>query len=154
MRLPHLLLLLPLLTACGPTVVYEDSHPLPDTGWAYADSARFAFAIPDTTINYDYVLTLEHSPEFAYQNFYVRFHTGYPSGVRKTEEVSLQLAGDFGVWHGECSGTSCELEIPILRNARFAAAGDYVLTVEQFSRENPLTGVAAVGLRVEETAAP
>ena len=145
------LLLLCLLSACGPTVIYEQAKELPAGGWAYADSARFAFNIPETGQAYDLVLQLKHDATFPYQNFYVKLHTGFPSNKRTSEQISLQLAGDFGAWLGDCSDDVCEQEISILRNAKFAEAGAYYLTVEQFSREEPLRGVQRVGLMVVET---
>lgn len=150
-KLLSALLFLAILSACGPTVIYEQHQELPATGWAYADSARFEFKVPDTGQAYDLVLSLTHSADFPYQNFYVKLHTGFPSGKRTSEQLSLQLAGDFGAWLGDCSGAVCEQEITILRNARFADTGDYYLTVEQFSREEPLAGVGSVGLAVVET---
>ncbi len=144
------LLFLALCSACGPTVIYEQTKDFPADGWAYADSARFEFNIPNPDQAYDLVLQLEHSTAFPYQNFYVKLHTGFPSGKRTSEQVSLQLAGDFGAWLGDCSGEVCGQAITILRNAKFADAGEYYLTVEQYSREEPLMGVGAVGLAVVE----
>ena len=140
-----------LCTACGPTVVYEQRYPVAESGWAYADSLRYEFALPDTTQAYDFVLTVEHDEFFPYQNFYVLLHTGLPSGARSSQQVSLQLAGEFGAWRGDCSGERCTREIEILRNARFTSPGQYSLTVEQHSRDEPLTGIGAVGFRVQET---
>ncbi len=134
--------------ACGPTSIYEERTELAAEGWSYADSVRFAFSVEDTSQAYRLVLTVQHADDFAHQNFYVRLHTGFPSGVRTTEQLSLQLAGDFGVWLGNCSGGNCTLEIPILKQARFATPGPYSLTVEQYSRENPLPGVGAISLAV------
>jgi gliding motility-associated lipoprotein GldH len=140
-----------LLTSCGPTIIYEEEKKLPETGWAYQDSARFDFFIPDVTQAYDLILKLEHGATFPYQNFYVKLHTGFPSGKRATEQLSLQLAGDFGAWIGDCNSAVCDQEISILQNAKFVEAGDYYLTVEQFSREPALGSVVSVGLAVQET---
>jgi len=145
-----LLLLSTLFTACGPAVIYEKEQTIDAAGWAYADSVRFAFHIPSTEQAYDYVLSLEHAENFPYQNFYVQLHTGFPSGKRRTEQVSLQMAGDFGEWYGDCGGETCRQEITILQNARFKATGDYHLTVEQHSRDTLLQGIGAVGLKIVE----
>lgn len=140
-----------LLFACGPTVIYDQQKEMPETGWAYQDTARYDFSIPATDQAYDLVLNLEHGTAFPYQNFYVKIHTGFPSGKRTTEEVSLQLAGDFGAWLGDCGGEVCDQEITILRNAKFAETGAYYLTVEQYTREPVLGGIDALGLAVRES---
>lgn len=139
-----------LFSACGPTVIYEQEKEFPPTGWAYPDSARYDFTIPSTEQAYNLVLKLDHGTAFPYQNFYVKLHTGFPSGKRTTEQVSLQLAGDFGAWLGDCSSDACKLDITILRNAKFAETGAYYLTVEQFTREPILGQIGGVGLAVVE----
>jgi gliding motility-associated lipoprotein GldH len=149
-RLPYFALLLVLFTSCGPTVIYEQTKPLPGSGWTYADSARFDFTIPNAEQAYDLVLELTYEDNFPSQNFYVQLHTGFPSGKRTTEQLSLQLAGDFGAWLGDCGGGSCEQELTILRHARFKDVGDYYLTVVQHTREEALAGVGSVGLVVRE----
>lgn len=149
--LPVFPLMLLLLSACGPTIIYEQEKALPVSGWSYADSARFEFTVPTVEQAYDLVLTLDHDDNFPSQNFYVLLHTGFPSGKRTTEQLSLQLSGDFGDWLGNCSGGQCEQAITILRNARFADTGAYYLTVVQHSREAELAGVRSVGLVVQET---
>jgi gliding motility-associated lipoprotein GldH len=144
-----LLLILPLLfTACGPEVVFEGKTDIPSSEWMYADTASFAFNLDNVDRNYDLYLDVEHGDDFGYQNFYIKLHTTFPSGKRQSEQISLQLAGDFGQWLGSCSGGVCKLSIPILKNAKFDVAGQYQLTVEQYSRDEPLMALKSMGLAV------
>ncbi|WP_173021470.1 gliding motility lipoprotein GldH [Lewinella sp. W8] len=138
-----------LLTGCGPEILFERTQELPTGGWAYQDSVAFEFSVPDTVRKYDLLLNVTHDQSFPYQNFYVNIHTDFPNGRRTTQRVSLQLAGDFGAWLGDCGGTSCDLQIPVLSNARFAQSGTFGVVVEQYSRDEPLVGVRELGLRVE-----
>ena len=144
---PALALCLLGLTACGPDIVYAEQRDLP-RGWSYADSLAFPFTIADTSAAYDLEVTLDHGTDFPYQNTYVLLHTTFPDGHRTTSRVNLQLAGDFGVWKGDCSATSCTYLTPIALGTRFREAGTYVLTVEQNSREEVIGAVTGVGVRV------
>jgi len=137
-----------LFSSCGPTVVYEQEYDIEDSGWAYTDSLSFGFNIKDIALSYDYLLDVAHDAYFPHQNFYIKLHTRFPSGKRSSQQLSLQLADNFGQWHGDCGGEKCTLSIPILRNARFESAGYYSLTVEQHTRDNPLQDISSVGLRV------
>ncbi|MFK8161540.1 MAG: gliding motility lipoprotein GldH [Lewinella sp.] len=148
--LPFLFLLACICSACGPTVIYEEEVQLPETGWAYPDSTHFQFSITEPETAYNFVLHLEHGTDFPYQNFYIKLHTGFPNGKRNSQQLSLQLAGAFGAWKGDCSGTSCNLDITFLKNARFEQSGDYYLTVEQHSREPVLGAIESIGFSVEE----
>ncbi|MEM9931598.1 MAG: gliding motility lipoprotein GldH, partial [Bacteroidota bacterium] len=137
--------------ACGPNVIFSETTAITNTEWTYADSAHFQFTIPTTETAYDFVLSVDHSNAFPYQNFYVVLHTGFPNGVRQSQQISLQLAGDFGEWKGRCAGENCEQDITFLRNARFEQTGAYYLTVVQHSRDEPLVGINGLGFSVVET---
>ena len=136
-----------LLVACGPEVIYEEDVSLSGT-WTYADSVSFAYDIADTSRAYDLQLSLKHGDAFGTQNLYTRFVTVYPDGRRQSETVSLELADARGRWQGDCSGEECELVIPLQDAARFPAVGRYGLVVHQYMREEAVSGVDGVGLRV------
>ena len=138
------------LCACGPATLYEAAHQLPESGWSYADVADFSFTVSDTSQAYDLHLQVDHQSDFAYQNFYVRLFTTLPSGTVDTQRVSLQLAGDFGAWLGNCGNDNCTLDIPIGQNIVYRTGGEYGLRVEQYSRDNPLVGISKIGFAVRE----
>ena len=137
-----------LLTSCGPDVVYQHSEDFSSDGWPYADSVSFSFPIADTTSRYDLVLTVDHTQDFVTQNFYVRLSTHLPDGTVLTQPLSLQLADKYGEWYGDCDSESCSVDISIQEGTRFIAPGDYRLAVSQFSREDPLPEVTAIGFRI------
>lgn len=144
------LLSIVLLSGCGPNIAYEQQQEVGDMGWAYADSVAFEFVIADTLQRYDLVLSIDHTTNFPYQNFYVRVVTHLPGGRLLAQPLSLQLADNFGVWYGECSGTECTNYISLQEGARFDAIGEYRIVVEQYSRDNPLAEIRGVGFRLIE----
>lgn len=148
MRMLPLLCLLFLFTACGPEVVFEKEVGFPEAGWSYADSTSFNYSLDNVEQAYDLILDVAHGVDFPYQNFYVNLHSTFPNGKRQSEQLSLQLAGDFGIWLGDCSGDRCTLSIPFLQNIRYTLPGEYTLTVEQNSRDEPLAEIHGIGLRV------
>ena len=137
-----------LLSSCGPDVVYQDSEEFGSDGWAYADSVGFSFPIADTTSQYDLVLTVDHTQDFATQNFYVRLNTHLPDGTVLRQPLSLQLADKFGGWYGDCDSEDCTVDISIQEGTRFTTPGDYRLVVSQFSRQDPLPEVTGIGFRI------
>lgn len=151
LRFLPLLGLLSILASCGPNFVYDTEIEIPDTGWTYQDSLSAQFTIEDSLTIYNLHLLLTHNERFPYQNFYVQVHTQFPDGQRLTEVLSLELASKTGQWLGACSGETCELDIPIQQGAYFNQIGDYEITIEQYSRSNPLPGITTVGFALEET---
>lgn len=144
-------LLLTLLTACGPSYVYEAAHPIASPeGWAYNEVINFEFPVTDTNQLYDLHLLVDHSVDFGFQNTYVNIKTFFPNGEELEEQVSLQLADKFGQWYGDCNSTKCSLDIPIQQNAFFNAPGNYRIEISQFSRNNPLPGIQQLTFALEE----
>jgi len=77
-----------LLYSCGPNIVYEESHTLNET-WGYGDAIEFSFDIDDASTVYDILLTVNHSSDFSYQNFYTQITTTYPTAEEFTRRWVL-----------------------------------------------------------------
>ncbi len=135
------------LSSCGPELIYEQEHPMPGQ-WTYADSVVFVYDIVDTDKAYDLYLEVAHTDVFATQNLYTRFVTTYPNGLRESEEVSLELSDKFGQWLGDCSGEICVLTIPLQQGAKYPEAGQYGLTIHQFSRQDSLRALNGMDLSI------
>lgn len=134
------------LLGCQPRAVLNEKWVFDNQQWSNADTLDFKVSIPDTTTRYDLLLDLKHSPGFSNQNFYIRIYTRFPDGQRLDKLVSLELADKAGVWFGRCNKKSCRLRIPIQENAWFNQPGDYLFTLEQYSRMDPLPGVHQLGM--------
>lgn len=138
------------LASCGPKVVIDKTYEIINNEWAYADSLRFEFEITDTVQLYDLIIELEHTTDYSYQNLYTQIQTQFPDGQRLNKPLSLELANAAGEWQGKCSASSCMVKIPIQQGAYFNQPGKYVITLEQFMRENPVKGLQSVTLKVVE----
>lgn len=148
--IPALALLL-LSASCGKPVLIDRETTIPAHGWAVADSLEWRFEVADTLAVYDLLLDVRHSPSYAFQNCYVRFHTVFPNGQRLDQVVSLELQAPGGQWLGERSGEHCTLRIPIQQGAYFNRPGEHILRLEQYMRQDTLPGIEAFRLRVEDT---
>ena len=138
-----------LVVGCGgPEVIFEQWQSFDKQGWTHADSASYAYTVTDTSRQYDLVLTVEHTGEFAYANFYVQLDTYLPNGQHLTQPLSLELADNFGQWYGECNSEGCTTAISLQEGTRFTAPGEYRLVVTQLSRDEVLAGVTGLGYRV------
>ena len=64
--------------------------------------------------------------------------------------VSLQLSDPSGNWIGDCNSQSCKTNIEIFSGAHFKNAGKYGLSIEQFSRDEQLSGIQGFQLKITE----
>ncbi len=147
--IPFVLLLF--LQSCQEDDLYHLSHPFGENGWTYADSLRFDFEIQDTSKRYDIFLTVHHTPDYDFENLYVKFSTIFPKGQkaldgkkRVDQITSLKLAEIDGSWLGKCSAKACTYQIPIQIKAWFPDAGPYSLLVEQYMRTDSLKSIKGI----------
>ena len=141
-----------LFLGCGPNYILDKQYEITNNDWMYSDTLDFGVTITDSLKIYNLYIELEHSMEFSKQNMYVMIHTQFPSGKRISEQLSLEMANKAGVWHGDCNSEWCKVSIPIQQGAYFDMVGDYLFTVEQYMRVDPLPGVKSIAFKIEETA--
>lgn len=140
-----------LLASCGPAFQFDESRELGEEQWAYADTLDFSFSIEDTTAIYNLYIELEHSTAYAYQNLYTQVYTRFPGGEQIRELLSLELAEKGGLWLGDCGKGYCTLRIPIQEGAYFNKAGNYTITLQQYMRVDPVSGVRSLRFMLEDT---
>ena len=146
--LPIGLLLCTLLAACGPTYLFESKQDIPGGQWAYADTLNFQFEVRDTASRYDFFLDFDYDQDFAFQNIYLKLSTQYPNGKRLSKLRSFDLFDTQGKALGTGSGARHQLRASLQDNAFFNQPGLHTVTVEQYTRRDPLPSVRAVGLAV------
>ena len=139
-----------LFTACSHEFTFEKTIDIPGASWGYENKLPFEFEVTDTTKAYQILLAVTHAGDFGLQNCYVQITTKFPTGEEIKQPVSLELAGQSGIWNGECSGNTCTVEIPLQGKAKFKQPGKHSITIEQFMRVNPLVGIKAISLKVKQ----
>lgn len=151
MRFLLLIFLVVAFTACGPNYLFEEEKDIQSAGWMYRDTLDFRFSITDTSALYNLSVAFTYADTFPNQNVYIKFYTKFPDGKRLSKPLSFDLFDPEGKPAGKCSGGTCSTDIPIQQNAFFEKAGEYVITLEQFGRKEPLPGIKTIGFMVEKT---
>jgi gliding motility-associated lipoprotein GldH len=145
------LLLMFVLSSCGPDYLYEERKQLPATGWVYTDTLDFAFEVQDTNRLYNMYLDFDFDRGFGNQNVYLRLSTRFPDGKRVQAIRSFNFFDDQGVPYGECSDAKCKGRSILQEKAFFNQSGKYTLTIEQYTRTDALSGISALGVAIERT---
>lgn len=153
LRLLSLFLFVATVTACSENFVFSAEQSVPAAEWKYADTLGFSIPIADTTKRYNLYLDIQHTASYAYQNIYLNVTTQYPSGKVVSELLPIDFADKTGHWFGDCDMDKCELRVNIQRNAFFNEMGTHRIIFEQYLRENPLSGIQSLALRMEEVPA-
>ena len=147
-----LLFLIPFfLISCGDDYVFEKTYKIDKGEWNYDNTLAYTFEVTDTTKIYNLLLEIQHSIDYSYQNCYLKIYTQFPSGEKTDYLLSIDLADGIGRWQGKCSGESCTTLFDIAKQTSFKHLGKHTISLEQYMRKSPLSGVERLAIKLEET---
>jgi len=142
------------LSACQSIDLYEKTATIPGHKWKSSFKPSFTFHIKDTASEYQLYITLRHRDKYNYNNIYINLSTQQPGeDSTRSERYDLKLGDDETGWLGSGMDDIYEHRIPLTPVGtpfRFRKPGDYVFTIGQVMREDPLEEVMNVGLRIEK----
>jgi hypothetical protein len=154
-----ILIVLPVLlqTACGPDYYFEENKSdFEGSRWAYSRYAGLSVLGDGYPGDVQYCTSTSSTPtRFPNQNLSTSNCTlSFPDGKRlgQTEVISICLMHQ-GKSLGEVLGRyHLQACTPCFRSGHFSTSrATYVITLEQYTRSNPLPGIKAVGLTLEAT---
>ena len=139
------------LVACNKIDIVEQSTAIPGYEWKYDFKPAFDFTISDTASAYNLFIVLRHTDAYRYNNIWLRIGTQAPGDTMRYQQVDIQLGNDAKGWEGTGMDDIWELRKPITRTPfKFNNTGDYKFSINQVMRENPLTHIMNIGIRVEK----
>jgi gliding motility-associated lipoprotein GldH len=140
------------IAGCDSNRVYEDYKEFKTKSWMINDPAVFEFEITDTTKKYNLYYNVRNSLQYPFSRIFVNYSLADSTGT----EISKQLLSNylFDQKTGRPLGRSglgdvYDNQFLILENQLFKKSGAYKFQLEQFNRLDSLTGILAVGFRIE-----
>lgn len=148
---PALLLILVLfLAACNSIGVYEKNVPIPGQSWSSSFKPRLEFGITDSSSLYNIYVVLRHTDAYEYNNIWLNIGIQAPGDSLHSSRLDLTLASDEKGWLGKGMDDIYEYRIPLNDQPLRLKPGQYVFTLENIMREDPLPHVLDAGIRVEK----
>jgi gliding motility-associated lipoprotein GldH len=142
-----MLIALFVVTSCDSDVIFEENQSFENNVWSYDDVKSFSFELDSMTPVKMY-LNLRTTIDYEFSNIYMYLHSAYPNGYEDIDTLEFFLAQPDGKWLGEVSGTVVENQA-LITQGYFSDPGEYTFKLEQAMRDNDLSEVLDVGLRVE-----
>lgn len=137
------------LFSCKQSSVYSHEEAVPDP-WDYDTPLVYEFESTDTLTHHQMALVINHDKDFGYQNVYVKIETEFPQAEKTTSVVSLDIGNQKGMFEGDCSGSSCEVEILLKSDFRFEEVGPYKISISQYGRTDELQGINSAELIIRK----
>jgi gliding motility-associated lipoprotein GldH len=144
-----ILITMVLCNACDNTRVFEDYQTIKDDNWYINQKPTFYLEVSDTLREHDIYFNVRHTGTYKYSNLFVLFTIQGPKAKPETQRLEFKLAELDGKWLGSGLGDMYANQIKIMENVKFPRKGVYSFSIEQNMRDNPLTGIEDIGIKVE-----
>ena len=158
MRLfPGFAIIILTLFSCDEHRVYEMNSDFHSRYWPAAERPVFEFDITDTLSTYNLYANVRNSLDYPFANIFLTFYLHDSTGRQMEKDLVRQLLFDekTGEPVGESGlGDIYDHRIALRTNHRFSYAGKYKVAFEHYMRTDTLSGILAIGLRVEKSPNP
>lgn len=145
------MLLMLTLFSCEKNRIYEKNINIEKYSWDSKAPVSFTISIADTSMLYNIYVNIRHADFYPFQNIWLQIGTTFPDSTTASRRIEIMLADDAGKWYGEGLGDIWDFRAMVQENAFFDKPGTYTFTLSQNMRQDPLPGIMAVGLRVENS---
>lgn len=139
-----------LVSSCDNKRVFESYQQIKDDNWYVNQKPSFYLDVQDTLTEHTIYFNIRHTGLYKYSNLFVLFTIQGPKAKPETQRLEFKLAEVDGKWLGSGLGDIYSNQIKIMEKVKFPRKGVYSFSVEQNMRDNPLTGVEDIGVRVEK----
>jgi gliding motility-associated lipoprotein GldH len=137
--------------SCIKTGLYEKVAVIPSQQWFYSNTPEFTFHIDDTTSLYNVYVVLRHTDLYKYNNIWLKIGLKSTTDSINYQNINLVLGTDSKGWEGTGMDDIYEVRKNISPAPfSFKRSGDYTFSIAQIMRENPLSNILSIGIRVEK----
>ncbi len=137
------------LTGCDNTGIFNQTVEINEATWPFEKEIHFESQIEDTVNLHDVVINLRTGKTYEYSNLWLFVDFRYPNGKTYTDTIECPLAYPDGRWVGSTGPGYVNTAIIIKKDMVFPAAGDYKINVRHGMRDDTLSEIKNIGLRIQ-----
>lgn len=140
------------ITGCAKNNVFEKNVTIKNHQWNSSDKQIILFNVEDTTSLYNVFITIRHNDAYRYNNIWLNVYTKAPGDTKVTkQQLDLTLGNNRQGWLGSGMDDIFYHRVRITREpVQFKKKGIYEFSLEQIMRDDPLSDILNVGLRIEK----
>jgi gliding motility-associated lipoprotein GldH len=141
-----------LVAGCDSNRVFEDQKDFENRIWAVTDTARFEFRVNDIVQKYNLYYSVRNSIDYPYSRLFTNYAILDSLGRPVLQQLSTAMLFDLktGTPQGRSGlGDLYDHREVIREDFQFSQPGLYHVKLYQAMRTDSLTGILAVGFRLE-----
>lgn len=139
-------------SACDDDRVFEQITDLDNREWIVSEKPEFEFVIDNPGAQYNLYCNIRNSVSYPYARFFFTYYLQDSTGAEIKRALMTEYLFDAktGKPFGKSGiGDLYDHRFLLLKGYQFPYRGKYRVKFEQFMRTDTLSGILAVGLRVE-----
>lgn len=142
--------------SCDEQRVYEKNIDFDSRYWLVTEEPAFDFEITDSLDTYNLYCNVRNSLDYPFARIFITYRLQDSTGIAMEKQMVSQLLFDekTGKPFGETGlGDLYDHRILLKKDHKFPRNGKYTVSFKQFMRSDTLSGILAVGLRIEKSSA-
>lgn len=139
--------------ACKENRIYEKNIDLPQHKWGIDSLLVFKFNVQDIASTYDIYYNIRNSINYGYYNLYITYYLEDDKGKvidSQLQDITLMNA-NTGEPFGSGLGDIFSHQLLALKQYKFKKKGNYTLKIKHYMRDNPLTEIVSMGIKIEKS---
>lgn len=136
--------------ACDSARVYDQYRKIPEAGWHKDSLTIFTVPVSDTLQNHNLLIQVRNQNTYKYSNLWLFVEILQPGGNVVRDTFEIVLADHMGRWLGDGMGGIKTVQAIYRRGVYFPVSGEYTISLQQGMRDEILTGIHDVGIRIEK----
>ena len=138
--------------SCQNQAVFEENVNIPNSAWSKNALVHISMNTPTDSLAdyYRLVINLRNSEDYAYRNIFFFITTTAADGACIRDTVEYELANERGRWLGKIGRYWIDHRLLYRSQIRFPQQGIYQFGIQHGMRADTLSGIGAIGLRLEK----
>ena len=138
-----------LCTACTTAATFEKNVTLPHDQWLKDSTINIILPVTDTLGAYAIIVNLRNNNDYPFRNIHLFVDVVAPNGMAACDTVEYELSDLQGKWLGKRGSHWIDHRLFYRPTVIFTHTGNYAFGIRHGMRADTLSGIGAVGLRLE-----
>ncbi|MFR9165253.1 MAG: gliding motility lipoprotein GldH [Dysgonomonas sp.] len=138
--------------SCGRKEAYYQFSEIKSSKWHKSDTLRFVIdsTLIDNRIPYNVFIDITNDGDYPYRNIWFYVEDNISDTAFSFNPKQYMLADEFGKWYGSGFGTQYQMSLIYEDSLYFTGRRNYEIKIVHGMRDEPLSGIEKVGIRIEK----
>jgi gliding motility-associated lipoprotein GldH len=146
----YILIITFITISCSKPPLIDKSMNVNESAWNVKDKFNADIIVDDTLSSFNFFINIRNTTDYKFSNFFLFIRTKFPNGQKAIDTLECLITDGEGKWLGKGNGKIKDNKILLKQHAIFPMKGSYQFEIEHAMREDNISGIKSIGLRIEK----